>query len=749
MASLSVPGQNHNVNMLSPRPSASFTGQAAHRAAVAVCAVVVLMVFLIFGRTGKFGFSGFDDGSYFASNDHVKAGLTWAGAQWAFQTGYASNWHPLTWLSLMLDAQLFGTGAKGPHLTNVFLHAANAVLLFLWLRRLTGDLWRCAFVAAVFAIHPLRVESVAWVSERKDVLSGLFFMLTLMAYSVYVEQANAGNSKSRIYYLLAIFSLALGLMSKSMLVTTPFVLLLLDFWPLKRFSESMLKRLLWEKLPFFLLSAASCAMTLLAQGEAIKSMVVLPLALRIGNAPISYVTYLIQMFWPANLVVYYPYHYDTPVWQMLGAAIILLVITLLAIVTVRRSPYFLTGWLWYLGMTVPAIGLVQVGGQAHADRYTYLPQIGLYLAIVWAAGDWSAAWRWRHGRRALAAAALAVIGALMLCSWNQTDFWRTDERLWKHTLDCTTGNYNAHNNLGYVLAGQGRNAEAIEQYEQALELYPDYAEAENNLGALLLNQGRMDEAAGHFQRAIEMNPTCADVFNNLGLAFSKQGRASAAIECYQKAEALSPDGPEVYNNFGNLLATLGRNPEAVEQYKQALAIAPDNAKVHFNLANVLAAQGRVDEAIEHFQQALKQLPDSIHARYQLALLLQSRGDFAAAMEQLGKILQLDPKHVAAQNNLAWLLATCPDDALRDGRKAVGLAEQAVRLSGGTAPEILDTLAAAYAETGQFSEAMDTADRALKLAAMQNNKPLVDAIQSQLKFYEARSPFREIRTNGLH
>jgi Flp pilus assembly protein TadD len=587
------------------------------------------------------------------------------------------------------------------------------------------------------------------VSERKDVLSGLFFITTLAAYSSYVERFKTGDSKSKIFYLLAVLSFALGLMSKPMLVTVPFVLFLLDYWPLKRFGESTLKRLVLEKLPFILLSAASCVMTLLAQREAIKSMAILPLAVRLGNVPISCLTYLTQMVWPVNLSVYYPYQYDTRTWQILAAATFLLLITVLAIAMARRFPYCVTGWLWYLGMLLPAIGLVQVGAQAHADRYTYLPQIGLYLAIAWAAGDWYQARLTPYWRRILVLMALLAISALMVCAWQQTAFWRSDEALWRHAIDCTSENFDAHNNLGYVLAAQGRTDEAIEQYRQALKIYPDYAEAENNLGTALLSQEKIEDAAAHFQRAVEINSNFAEAYNNLGLVLAKQGRLSAAIENYHKAEALNPDHPEVYNNLGNLLAGLGRNSEAIVQYEKALAIAPDNARVHYNLANILNSQGRVDEAIIHFESALPQMPDSIHARYQLALLLHGRGNDAAAITQLRAILQLDPGHTAALNNLAWILATCPDNAVRDGHEAVKLAQHAEQISGGSAPEILDTLAAAYAESGQFSEAIDAAGRALDLATRQNNKPLMDAIRAQLKFYEARSPYREIRTASPH
>jgi tetratricopeptide (TPR) repeat protein len=747
--------------MTAPKTPPRWTDPDSRRSVLIVCVFLVVAVWLVFGQTVRYGFVNFDDDAYFTSNYHVKAGLTWSGVSWAFRTGHASNWHPLTWLSLMLDAQLSGPGPMGPHLTNVILHAANAVLLFLLLKRLTRTLWPSACVAMMFAIHPLHVESVAWVAERKDVLSGFFFMLTLLMYVQYVEQSKLQRPGSKVSYGLALLFFALGLMSKPMLVTLPFVLLLLDWWPLGRvagennsaagpssfLSSSALARrkinhLLLEKLPFLLLCAASCVATILAQREAIKSMIVLPLTLRLNNAMVSVVIYLKQMVWPANLAAFYPYRFDMPAWQVAGAGTLLLCITLLAWRTAQRFPCFLVGWLWYLGMLVPVIGLVQVGGQAHADRYTYLPHIGLAMVFVWVLRDCTISWRYRH--QILVTMGSVVIGVWMVCSRKQTACWQNDESLWTHALACTSENYTAHNNLGYVLVGQGRTAEAIKHYQEALAINPNYSEVINNLGTALLDQGRLDEAAKYYHRAIEIYPGFAEAYNNLGILLTKQGQAAEAIEYYRKSIELNPNRAEFYNNFGNLLATQGQPPQAIEQFQKALEVEPDNAKVRYNLANVLTAQGRRDEAIEQFQQVLKQMPDSIHARYQLGLLLQSQGRFAPAVAQLQKVLELDPKHVMAQNNLAWLLATCPDDPLRNGKKAVELAQSAVQLSGGASPEILDTLAAAYAEAGRFPEAITTARQASDLSTAKNNKPLTEAIQTQLRLYEVHSPDHEQR-----
>jgi tetratricopeptide (TPR) repeat protein len=604
-------------------------------------------------------------------------------------------------------------------------------------------------VAAVFAIHPLRVESVAWVSERKDVLSGFFFMLTLMMYAGYVEQITVHESKFKVFYGMALLFFALGLMSKPMLVTVPFLLLLLDYWPLNRFGGSTAKvgflpkqmfRLVVEKLPFFALSLISSVVTVLAQQQAIKTMDVLPSSFRLENALISYVTYIAQIIWPENLAAYYPYRLDMPTWQIVSAGAFLFFITLCAVLTARRCPFFLTGWLWYVGMLVPVIGLLQVGGQAHADRYTYLPQIGLTLAFVWAVRDLTISWRWR--RPVWVVASLSLVAAFTAAAWQQTSYWRDDGSLWKHALASTSNNYTAYNNLGYVLAAAGRNAEAIKCYQQALELNPNFSDCANNLGTVYLHQGQLDKALDFYLRALSINPNFAEVHNNLAILFTRQGKSNEAIEHYQKAIELKPGRAEFYNNLGNLLANQGRTAEAIPLFQKALEVEPDNAKVHYNLANIAFSQGRWDEAILHYQQALTEMPDSVHAHYQLGLALERRGQVAAAEAQLQTVIVLDPLHVTAKNNLAWLLATSSEPSLRDGQKAVPLALQAVQLSGGLSPQIMDTLAAAYAEAGQFPEAVKTARRALELSVAQNNKPLTEVIQNQLKLFEEHSAYHE-------
>jgi tetratricopeptide (TPR) repeat protein len=757
--------------MAAPKSQERPAGWNGNGAVFGVCALLAAAVLLVFGQTLRHGFINCDDGPYVYDNPHVVKGLTLAGIVWAFTHSHAGFWHPLTWISHMLDCQLYGLNAGGHHLTNVLLHMATTILLFLVLRQMTGlrqdkaassapadTLWPSAFVAAVFAIHPLRVESVAWVAERKDILSGLFFMLTLLMYARYAQNC-AKSQVSGVRWLrscdywLAVLFFALGLMSKPMLVTVPFVLLLLDYWPLRRFvlpsqnGTSQLStphpvQLVLEKLPLFLLAIAAGFVAFLTQKSdgAVATLEGLPLGSRLANGLVSYVTYILKMFWPDNLAIFYPYPAKVPTWEIAVAGALLLFGTMSAVMFARRRPYLLVGWLWYLGMLVPVIGLVQVGDQAWADRFTYLPQIGLYLVVVWAIKDLAASWRWR--RQVLDVAAFSVIAALMACSWKQTSYWRNDESLWGHTLACTSGNYLAHNYLGYWLVAQGRTAEALEHYQKALEINPYYPDARNNLGTLFLNQGRIDEAINQFKKALEIEPNYLNAHYNLGNALLEVGRIDEAIVQFRRALEIKPDDADTYYNLGVALMRVGRSDEAIGCFQKVIEFKPDSVGAYNNLALVLFTQGKFNEAIKEYQRTLELMPNYADAHYMLGCALQGQRKFDAAIVQFQEVLKLEPGHVMAQNSLAWLLATCPEASLRDGGKAIELAKQAEQLSGGNHPEILDTLAAAYAEAGRYPEAVETARRALSLIATQNNKLLADALQMRLKLYEANAPFHE-------
>jgi tetratricopeptide (TPR) repeat protein len=601
---------------------------------------------------------------------------------------------------------------------------------------MTGVLWSSAFVAAVFAIHPLRVESVAWVAERKDVLSGLFFMLTLGAYVRYVQK------RSRADYCLVLLFFALGLMCKPMLVTLPFVLLLLDYWPLHRFGAaanrfSISRKLIVEKIPLIILSIALCLVTLAVQQQDKE----ISFSLRISNALVSYITYCGQMFYPVGLAVLYPYPtHGLPIEKTILALLLLVAVSAGAFCWRQKHPYFLMGWLWYLGMLVPVIGLVQVGAQARADRYTYLPQIGLYILLTWMVVKLTASWRSR--RWVLGGGAMVILAALITCAHAQTAYWRNSESLWTHTLACTSGNSVAHNSLGDVFLQQGRMNEATAQFQKALAIKPDDAEAHYNLGDVFLQQGRMNEATAQFQKALAIKPDDAEAHNNLGDIFLQQGRLDEAIAQFQKALAIKPDDAEPYYNLGNAFLQQGRMDEAIAHYQKALEINPDDADIHNNLGNIFFQQGRMAEAISHYQKALAINPNYARAHYNLGSAFRQQGRLEEAIAQYQRALAIKPDYVEAQNTMAWVLATCPQTSLRDGSKAVGLAERANQLVGGKDPVILSTLAAAYAETGRFPEAVETAQRAMQLAEMQSDTTLAGALQSQLKLYQAGIPFRD-------
>jgi Flp pilus assembly protein TadD len=757
---------------------------------------LAVLVGVVFGQTTRYEFVAFDDQAYVYDNPAVVHGLNWHGFKWAFAHCVAGNWHPLTMLSHMLDCQLFGLWAGGHHLTNLLVHAATVILLFLVLRRMTGRLWRSALVAAVFAIHPLRAESVAWVAERKDVLSGLLFMLTLWAYVRHVQRptGNAGNGSGgggwiRNFpfltpdYCLALLFFALGLMCKPMLVTLPLILLLLDFWPLNRWTPGQRPILFLEKLPFAGLAISSCVITLLAQDQAIMSGRTFPLSLRLGNAAISCVIYLRQMFWPSDLAVLYPLKAgDIPVWAVVLSLVLLGGITACAVVLCRRRPYLLSGWLWYLIMLAPVIGVVQVGIQARADRYTYLPQIGLYVLVTWAVADLGQ--RWRRGRWALGGGAAVILAALMVCAHRQTSYWRNSETLWNHTLACTRDNYDADNNLGYALLQPGRVDEAMVHFRRALRLDPDFAAAHYNLGLALFKSGQLDAAIAEYQTALRLVPDQADVYNNLGTALLQSGRLEEAIAQYEKALALAPADAIFRDNLGNALLhagrldaaiaqfrkgwqldpgnaqtcfnlglaldQMGRSDEAIAQYRMAVRLDPAFAAAYNNLGQALCRNGSVDQAIACCEMALQIEPDYLEAHYNLAVALARQGRTSEAVTQYQAALQINPGHPEILNNLAMLLAASSDASIRDGAKAVQYAQHACELTHYRAPVIVSTLAVAYAEAGRFDDAVATARQACDLASASDQSALRQKDEQLLALFRARQPYREAvgKTNSV-
>ena len=556
-----------------------------------VCGFLLLAVGLVFVQTARHEFVNCDDNQYVYQNPHLALGWTPAGMAWAMSER-AVYWGPLTWLSLMLDQQVYGPSAGGYHVTNLLLHAVAAVLLFLVLRALTGRTWPSAMAAALFAVHPLRVESVAWVTERKDVLSGVFFMATLGAYLWYVRRP---FSLGRYLLLAAVFTL--GLTAKLMLITLPLVLLLLDYWPLGRISRGSWKRLVMEKLPLLAPVVVGCAITLVAQRPSLASAETVPWWWRLGSAPVSYVAYIGQFFYAVGLAVLRPRSPELPAWQVFAALVLLLGVTAAAWAVRRRLPYLLVGWLWYLAMLLPVSGAVQFGAQAVADRFTYLPQIGLGIVLAWGVADVCRGWP--RIRPLCAVVSAVMLAALMGTAWRQTSFWRDNETLWTHTLLCTARNGAAHYHLAEVLLSRGQLEEAANHYQAALQITPGHFEAHNNLGVIFSRQRRFDEAAAHYRQALKIKPASAEAHVNLGTCLDAQGRLDEAAEQYRQALRIDPDYAEAYNNLGALRGRQGKYGEAIELFERALAIKPEFADARRNLGRARAGRRRVEAAGSH------------------------------------------------------------------------------------------------------------------------------------------------------
>ena len=569
---------------------------------VAVCVCLAAVTWIVFGQTLRYDFVNYDDPRYVYQNTRITRGISFDNVGWAFSHIHSENWHPLTTITHMLDCQLYGLKAGWHHFTNVLLHALSVVLLFVALQRMTGALWRSAFVAAVFAVHPLHVESVAWIAERKDVLSAVFFMLTLLAYSHYTRVPSIGR------YLLVSVVVALGLMSKPMLVTLPFVLLLLDYWPLGRLDARRSRtarqelQLVIEKIPLIALSAVSSVVTFLAQRGAIGWTEQLPVPARINNAIVSYVIYIRQMFWPAKLAVFYPHpEHRLRTWEISVALTALLGITAAAFALRKKAPYFITGWLWYLGMLVPVIGLVQVGWQGHADRYTYLPQLGLYIAITWAVADLTASWRLQ--RIALGTAAVLILGVLTWITCLQTSYWRDSQTLFTHTLAVTHNNDVALNNLGILYLEKGQLDDAISKLQAAIDLRPENGPAHDNLAKALLQEGRVAEAMVHYRKFLEIEPENVEARNILGTALVQQGRATEAIAQWQEVLAIQPDNGNAASNLAWVFATcpedsIRNGAGAVELAERAFRISGGKIPMIYRvLAAAYAENGRFGEAI--------------------------------------------------------------------------------------------------------------------------------------------------------
>ncbi len=844
-----------------------------------VCALLFVATLGAFWPAIHAGFVNYDDPVYITANSHVQSGLTWESICWAFANLEAGFWHPLTWLSLLLDFQLFGQHPGGYHLTSLLLHAANTVLLFLVFQRLTGAVWRSAFVAALFALHPLHVESVAWVSERKGVLSTFFWMVSLLVYVRYVQQSQVQNPRAKVYYCLALLFFAFALMSKTVVVSLPLVFLLLDWWPLKRLQRTTIRRLIWEKVPF--LAAGLVAGLLTIQAErgmgALSTESQLPVWYSLANSIVSYAYYVGQTAWPVGLAIPYSSAGGFSFWPVAGAVLLSLIASVYSFQSSAQRPYLAFGWLWYVLTLLPVIGLIQIGDHTRADRYTYLPLIGIFTLVTWGTHDLTK--RWRHQGITLAAGALVVTATCVVLTRQQIAYWKDSETLFQHAIAVTTDNYVAENNLGIALAGNGQWDEAMAHYQRALQHAPGYVEAENNLGRAFLQKGQVDEAIPYFESALRFKPSHADAWNNLGVALAQKGQVDESITHFKEAlrlrpsfaeaeydlatallqkgqvdEAIlhfenalkvQPDYADAHHNLGNALAQKGRVDDAIAQFQRSLAIRPsspethnslgrvlllsgqvdssiphfekalegrsgyaeahsslalallqkgrleegiahlqkaiairprdadalhnlgavllqngqvDEAIIHFqraqeirpgyaevqqNLGTALLRKGEVEQAVAHFQKALELQPKFGEAAYSLGNALLQRGQVREAITGFQRALEIRPDFIEAQNNLAWVLATSSDAFIRNGTRAVELAEKADRLSGGSNAMFLGTLAAAYAEAGRLPEAVDVAQRALQVADSQTNTDQANRLRLLLSQCQTGAPFRDI------
>ena len=611
---------------------------------------LVVITTVTYSAVGTFGSINLDDAAYVYGNAEVIQGLTWSGVQWAFTNGHAGNWHPLTWLSHMLDVQLLGLQPGPHHLVNLLLHVVNTLLLFGFLHRATGAAGRSALVAALFAVHPLHVESVVWISERKDVLSTLFFMLTLWAYAAYAHKQTLSR------YMAVFLLLGLGLMAKPMLVTLPFVLLLLDVWPLKRFSftnwnGAVALRLAVEKIPLFLLVTASSFVTFFVQREwgAVMDLDVAPLNLRLSISIVSYIAYIGHMAWPSDLAALYPYPAAISIWKSAAALVLLLALTGSAIMAVRRFPYVTVGWLWYLGMLVPVIGIVQVGVQAMADRYTYVPLIGLFVVIAWGGHDLLG--RGSKIRAQQLVLGIPLVAMLAVMAWVQSGYWADPKTLWKRTLTVTSNNSQAHVLYGKALWKDGLRSEALVQFEKALRVAPALTEVHTMMGDALVELGRPEEAIPYYTKSLRLQPDYHPAHIGFGQALTRVGSIGEAMTYYQRALVLKPKDPFAHEGLGSALDELDRVDEAIAQYYKALEFDPEFAAAPHNLAAAFARQGRIEEAVNEMQAALQYEPDNPDYHHNYALLVNHQGDVVLAIRHLEQALELDPLNQAVRQAL--------------------------------------------------------------------------------------------------
>jgi tetratricopeptide (TPR) repeat protein len=720
----------------------------------------------VFSPLYRSGFIEFDDQMYVTENPYVRSGLNPTSVAWAFQTSTAGNWHPLAWLSHMLDCQLFGMKPGWHHLTSVLIHTANAVLLLLLLHRLTGATWRSAFVAALFAWHPAHLESVAWISERKDVLCAFFFLAALLAY------AGWGRNGGGRYFYLTLFLFALSLLAKPMAVTFPLVLLLLDAWPLGRLGKTSFSRLAAEKIPFALLSLACCLWTWWAQqrNHAIATAGELHPWHRAAHALSSCLSYVLMLAWPHDLAVYYPYPHHENAAMVCGGALLLIVLTALALAVWRTRPWWGVGWLWFVVMLVPVIGIVQAGNQSMADRYTYLPAIGLFIVFAW--GGYELTVRLPRARWL----AFVLVATLLPATFQQAQYWKNTQTLFEQAHRVTRENYVATTLLGNIRAEAGDMDGAMAFYQEALRDRPNYSEAHFYYARGLEKQGKEDLARDEYETALRIDPNSEKAHLHLGLLLAREKNDAAAAAEYEAVLQNNPDSAAAHNDLARLRQSEGKLDDSVAHYLAAIHDDPNLAQAHNNLGVLYLQRGQLVEAAGQLREALRLDPNDFETRYNLAmallqqeqwagaveiltniapqrvndaglqyacgLALERTGDTRQAMSQYAWTLLLTPNDARALNALAWIAATDGRTEFRNGAQAVEMAGRACELTARKDPEMLLTLAAAEAEAVQFKEAVTVAREAGELAGTAGNKAVVEKSKQLLSAFEAGQPFRQ-------
>jgi len=753
-----------------------------------ICLLLAAFTLVCYWPVLSHKFVCFDDEHYLIDSGYVAQGLTWQGTVWALRTGYFSNWHPVTWLSYMLDAQIYGMSPGAFHFTNLLFHVANSLLLFSLLKSMTQRLWLSAVAAAVFAWHPLHVESVAWVSERKDVLSTFFFLLTLYGYFWYVkarENSTPLRNRASRYYLLSLLAFILALMSKQMVVTLPCVLLLLDFWPLERITleKSKLRDsaprwlpLLREKVPFFALAVGASIVAFAVQRSAgtVSSVESMPMRYRIANALTAYTAYLGDTFWPAHLSAVYPMSYQFSLVALLASALLLGAVTAFVVFRARQNPFLPVGWFWFVGTLVPVIGLIQVGAQARADRYMYIPSIGLSIALIWGFDALTRFWRRRF--QVLILPSISLLTACLFCTRIQAGYWHDSEKLFRYSVALDPKNYVAYNCLGRALDELNRKDEAIRCFQEAVRLAPGFAGSRYNLGTLLISQGKNEEAIPHLQAAVKLFPADANAHQNLGYAYFTQGKLQLATSEYAESAALDPENAafrlvlgsillkqsrwsdaasvlsdsikldpncaEANRSLGIALLNLGKRAEAIRYFSEAVRLQPASSDFRFNLGLALLDEKQAAQAADQFAECVRLNPDETKSHYRLAVALAQLHRTKDAIFHYREALRLTPEFPDALNELAHLLSCAQEADVRDGAEAVKLAEKACAMTNNQEASMLTTLAAAYAEVGRFQDASVTAQKARDLASIHGQNALAEKAAEWVALYQSGRPLRE-------